>query len=144
MSADLAFRMQLFIAASPEDVWTVLTSDELARRWWDPVRSSDWRVGGQVVYEVAEKGRIDCDILEMDPPRRLVTTFDCDVYPDHPPTRVTWEIEPVEGGSLLRLVHDAFPSHDTGLHEVCQHWPRIVSDLKALVESEHSSPRRPQ
>lgn len=139
MTADLAFRMQIFIAGPPEEVWRVLTSNDLAHRWWDPVRSADWRVGGTVVYDVADKGRIDCKVLEMDPPRRLVTTFDCDVYPDDPATRVTWEIEPVEGGSLLRMVHDRFPSHDLGLHEVCRHWPRIIGDLKALVEEELST-----
>jgi uncharacterized protein YndB with AHSA1/START domain len=139
MSSDLAFRMQIFIAGPPEDVWRILTSDGLAARWWDPVRSSEWRVGGRVIYDVADEGRIDCDILEMDPPRRLVTTFDCDVYPDHPPTRVTWEIEPVEGGSLLRMVHDRFPSHDRGLDDVCRHWPQIIADLKKLVESEVAS-----
>jgi len=138
MTADLAFRMQIFIAGTPEDVWRVLTSDDLAGRWWDPVRSSDRRVGGKVVY-VANQGKIDCEILEMDPPRRLVTTFDCDVYPDDPPTRVTWEIEPVEGGSLLRMVHDRFPSVELGLHEVCRHWPQIIAGLKKLVESEVGS-----
>lgn len=135
MKKDLAFRMQIFIAGSPEKVWTALTDNETSGLWWDPVRTADWKKGGQVVYDVSRgKYKIDCDILEYDPPRRLVTTFDCDAYPEHPPTRVTWEIEPVDGGSLLRLVHDEFPSHDKGLDDVCKHWPTIVATFKKLVE----------
>jgi len=134
MSADLAFRMQVFIAATAEKIWGVRTDSERAKDWWDPVIRADWRSGGRVVYGVGEKFKIDCDILEMDPPRRLVTTFDCDAYPEHPPTRVTWEIEPVEGGCLLRMIHDRFPSTDLGLADVSRHWPGIIGALVRVIE----------
>jgi len=134
MSADLSFRMRIFIAAGPEDVWRALTEADLSARWWDPIRSADWRVGGRVVYEVSDGHTIGCEVLEMDPPRRLVMTFDCDAYPDHPPTRLTWEIEPVEGGCMLEMHHGGFQRPDLGLHDVCRLWPGMLAALIRLVE----------
>ncbi len=133
---DLSFRMQIFIDAAAEEVWRSLTDPDQLARWWDPVRSAEWRVGGSVVFDVGTEYKIDCDVLEFDPPRRLVTTFDCDAYPEHPSTRVTWEIEPLDRGCLLRLVHDEFPSTELGLHDVCQHWPTMIATLKGLLETD--------
>ena len=136
MKHDLSFRMQVFIDAEPAVVWRTLTDSDLLGRWWNTVRSSEWRTGGLVVFDVGEEYRIDCEVLEIDPPRRLVTTFDCDQYPEHPPTRVTWDIEPAEGGSMLRMAHDGFPSADRGLHDVCIHWPTMIADLKRISEGD--------
>jgi uncharacterized protein YndB with AHSA1/START domain len=134
MKTDLSFRMQIFIQASAEEIWEALTTSELLSQWWDRIREADWRVGGLVVLEAGSGAKIDCEVLEIEPNRRLVTTFDCDAYPEHPPTRVTWEIESVEGGCLLRLIHDEFPSPDMGLDDVCQHWPTMIADLKRVLE----------
>jgi uncharacterized protein YndB with AHSA1/START domain len=134
--------MQIFIQASAEEIWEALTTSELLSQWWDRIRSADWRVGGLVVLEASSGSKIDCEVLEIEPNRRLVTTFDCDAYPEHPPTRVTWEIEPVEGGCLLLLIHDEFPSVDKGLNDVCQHWPMMIADLKRVIECGNDSPIR--
>ena len=134
MNRDLAFRMQIFIEAPPDDVWHALTDPETTGEWWDPIRSADWRVGGRVVYEPGDGLTIQAEVLEVDRPRRLSFTFDAEAFPDHPPSRVAWEIEPVAGGCLLRLVHDGFPSTGLGLAEVSKHWPAMLATLKRLLE----------
>lgn len=136
MNHDLAFRMQIFIEGTADQVWEALTTQEQLSQWWDPLRSADWNPGGMVVFDVDDGYKIDCEIIEIDRPRTLVMTFDCDRYPDHPPTRVRWEVEPVEGGCLLRLVHDGFPSVDKGLADVSQHWPTMIADMKRLIEAQ--------
>jgi uncharacterized protein YndB with AHSA1/START domain len=140
LKKDLAFRMQIFIEAPPEDVWHALTDPETSGLWWDPIRQADWRPGGRVVYEPGDGSTIDAEVLEVDPPRRLSFTFDARAFPDHPPTRVTWEIEPVEGGCLLRLVHDGFAETGLGLSEVCKHWPTMLATLKRLLEARKALP----
>jgi len=140
MSTDLSFRMQIFVEAPPERIWAALTEDEFTSQWWDRILQADWRPGGEVVLQAGNGARIDCEVLTCEPHRRLAYTFDCDGFPTHPRSRVTWEIEEVEGGCLLRLVHDRFPRPDLGLHDVCRHWPTMVADLKRLLETGRVEP----
>jgi len=133
---NLAFRMQTFIGGTPEQVWRALTTPDLSAVWWDRIVEADYRPGGRILYEVKEGITIDGEILEVEAPRRLVFTFHCNAFPDHPRSRVSWDIEPVEGGCLLNLVHDGFPRADLGLSEVSRHWPSILGDLRRCVEED--------
>jgi uncharacterized protein YndB with AHSA1/START domain len=53
----------------------------------------------------------ECEVLEVDAPRRLVYTWAClrkDQTKSHPPTTVAWTITPAPGGSRLLLEHSGF------------------------------------
>ena len=61
-------------------------------------------------------------VLEADPPRRLVQTFDArwdeDVAPDAP-SRLTWEIEETAPGvTKVTTIHDEFPSRTATFEQV--------------------------
>jgi uncharacterized protein YndB with AHSA1/START domain len=49
---------------------------------------------------------VECEVLEIDEPRRLSYTWVGD--PKHPPTVVTWTLEPTAAGTRLRLEHAGF------------------------------------
>jgi uncharacterized protein YndB with AHSA1/START domain len=74
--------------------------------------------------------------VEVDPPRRLVQTFNAlwsDDVKAEGETRVTWEIEAVGDDSCrLTVIHDQLKKGAN--NELYGGWPMILSGLKTLLE----------
>jgi uncharacterized protein YndB with AHSA1/START domain len=80
---------------------------------------------------------IDGEILEADPPRKLIQSFNMRWNPevDDPPSRVTWEITPMGDTCRLSLTHDGFASETRTYSEVAGGWSLILSSLKSVLET---------
>jgi uncharacterized protein YndB with AHSA1/START domain len=145
---------RVHIKATPERIWEAITSPEWTARYgYRTPQEYDLRPGG-TFRALANDGMkamgasdtvVEGEVLEADPPRRLVQTWRMLFEPSQaaePLTRITWEIEPMEGEvSRLTVTHelDGAPIHlalVTG--DVLQGgggWPFILSDLKSLLET---------
>ena len=76
------------------------------------------------------------EVLEIDPPNRLVMTFD--MKPEgftEAPSRVTYELADHESATKLTVIHDNFPPNTDVLHRISSGWPRILSGMKTYIES---------
>jgi uncharacterized protein YndB with AHSA1/START domain len=87
---------------------------------------------------------IEGEVLEVDPPRRLVHTYRMlfDPASAEPVTTVTWEIEPLPGGvTRVTLVHEleGAPIHARLVSgedvQAGGGWPFVLSDLKSVLET---------
>ncbi len=93
----------------PERVWTALTDPQSLAAWLMP---NDFKpeVGHKFQFRVPPqrgwRGIVDCEVLAVEPPRRLSYSWQGD--PHHRPMTVTWTLEPVNGGTRLRLEHAGF------------------------------------
>lgn len=93
----------------PARVWRALTDSKALAGWLMP---NDFvpRVGHKFRFDVGPqrgwRGFVDCEVLEADEPRRLSYTWQGDAK--QPPTVVTWTLEPIPGGTRLRLRHSGF------------------------------------
>lgn len=80
---------------------------------------------------------MDEAVEEYDPPRRLVHTWRALYDPEmaeEAPSRVTWEIEPQEGG--VAVVHDRLNGAPRTAASVAgAGWMFVLSGLKTLVET---------
>src|SRR5262249_45255855 len=108
---------QLFIKATPERIWEAITKPELVKLYYHNCRlESEIEAGGRWRAWSPDHPKlwVDAEILEFDPPRRLAHGWRSlynDELADEPESRVTWEIEPQEGGySLVTVVHDRLES----------------------------------
>lgn len=52
-----------------------------------------------------------------------------------PPSRVTWELSAIPGGTKLTLTHDNFGGDTATSRAVTGGWPESLSRLKTLVET---------
>jgi uncharacterized protein YndB with AHSA1/START domain len=110
---------EIEIAARPETVWELLVDPDKAVRWWGQAVRIDARPGGKLRIEVSPGAIASGEVLEVDPPRRLVYTWGWEVGgggPDLvPPGSSTVEIElvPSGTGTTLRLVHSGLPDEDS-------------------------------
>ena len=93
----------------PERVWRAIADSKELAEWLMP-NDFQPKVGHQFQFNAGPqwgwRGYVDCEVLEVDEPRRLSYTWQGDAK--HPPTVVTWILTPVPGGTLLRLEHTGF------------------------------------
>jgi uncharacterized protein YndB with AHSA1/START domain len=77
------------------------------------------------------------EILEVDPPRRLVQTMTAlwsDDVKAEGFSRITWEIQPISDDSCrLTVIHDQL--REGANDELYGGWPMILSGLKTLLET---------
>jgi uncharacterized protein YndB with AHSA1/START domain/DNA-binding transcriptional ArsR family regulator len=114
---------QIYIRSAPETLWQAITDPAWKARyayWNDDIA-------------------IDGEVLAIDPPHTLVQSWSFRHDPDlrdDPSSRVTWQVEPLPGGTCkLTLVHDGFADETRTFHSVGSGWPRILSSLKSLLET---------
>ncbi|MBV9174473.1 MAG: SRPBCC domain-containing protein [Chloroflexi bacterium] len=130
---------QVYIRTSPEQLWQAITDPEFTRRFFFETRvDSRWEPGERLAYSRKDGSLVvEGEVLEVERPRRLVTTWAFRNNPelqDDPPSRVTWEIEPLGSTCRLTLVHD-FASETASYRSVVRGWPRVLSSLKTLLET---------
>ena len=130
---------EIYIKTTPERLWEAITDPEMRAKYSFGVRAnSDWTPGSR--YELAARdGSLviaEGENDEVDPPRRLVQTFDAlwsDEVKAQGTTRVTWEIEPIGSSCRLTVTHDQLPPDANA--ELYGGWPMILSGLKTLLET---------
>jgi uncharacterized protein YndB with AHSA1/START domain/DNA-binding transcriptional ArsR family regulator len=130
---------QVYIRTSPDQLWQAITDPSFTLRYFHRSRvESTWRADARVAYFIDDELVVDGKVLHADPPRKLVTTWSFRRHPelrDDPPSRVTWEIEPLGETCKLTLVHDDFPSETQTFKSVGSGWPQVLSSLKSLLET---------
>lgn len=88
---------------------------------------------------------VEGEVVEIDPPHRLVITWKPTWHPDSQPTRLTWELTEYSGGlTYVRLTHDltAAPEYAAEVGGVVGDpveggggWPWPLAGLKTLLET---------
>lgn len=131
---------EIEIEAPPERVWEALNAREQAYNAGWTLDYDGVDPGSRYAFR-DERGEpmIIGDIVEFDPPRRLVTTSShqwSDAVRAEKPSRVTYEIVPTGKGCKLTVTHDDFESEDSPTYRAVEGgWPPILAALKALVEN---------
>ena len=130
---------QVFIKATPEAIWDAITKPEFTARYFYGAR----------IENTAERHRAlspdgdvwgDSPTFEYDPPRRLVHEWQSLYDPElaaEEPSRVSWEIEPQDGGYCkLTVVHDRLEASPKTAESVSgAGWMMVLSGLKTLLET---------
>jgi uncharacterized protein YndB with AHSA1/START domain len=133
---------EIYIKTTPERLWEAITSSEMRRRYWFGVGvESDWTPGSryQGIHPMAPEAINAGENLEVEPPRRLVQSFNAlwsDEAKAEGTSRVTWEIEPVGDSCRLTVTHDQL--RDGAPEELYGGWPQVLSGLKTLLETGES------
>ena len=126
----------VFILATPEQIWDAITKSEFTQQYFYGARI-DVHDGRRFCSIGATEW--DEEVLEADPPRRLVhgwvSAYDPDLAAEEQ-SRVSWEIEPQDGGiTKLTVVHDQLEAAPKTAENVAGGWMYILSGLKTLLET---------
>ena len=131
---------EIYIHTTPERLWEAITDTEIRAKYHFGIQAtSDWKPGSrfEMRHANAPDGLMgEGEILEADPPRRLVQTLRAlwgDDVKREGTSRVTWEIEPVGDSCRLVLTHDQM--REGANDQIYGGWPMILSGLKTWLES---------
>ena len=129
-----------FIRTTPLRLWQALTSPQEMQRYWFGMKlESDFRPGSpwRMAFpdgRIADTG----EILEADPPRRLVIRWRNEFMPELKAegySSCTMELEPQDGATKLTITHSIERANSVFIEKVSGGWPRILSNLKSLLET---------
>lgn len=129
------------IDAPIEAVWKAVTTPSLIKQWFFGVDTeSDWKVGSELVHRGEYQGKPYVDrgeILEIEPPRRLVHTHwsDASGKPDSAEHYqvVTWELAERDGATELTIAETNLPSDDAARTSEGA-WKGALGSLKEMLE----------
>lgn len=153
---------RVYIKATPERIWDAITKPEWMERYGygsgfehEPRAGAPYRMlttedmrkfGAEQGFPVPEVA-VDGEVVELDPPRRLVLTWRLAMDPTTAAegfTRLTYEIEETKAGyAKLTVIHDldgapslaAMTAGDGDAQAGGGGWPWVLSDLKSLLET---------
>jgi uncharacterized protein YndB with AHSA1/START domain len=128
---------RVYIKATPEAIWEAITNPD----WTENMRRGASEMGFGVPDVV-----VDGEVIEADPPRRLVQTWRLLMDPALKAegfTRLTWEIEDSSTGvSKLTVTHDvegagtaAVVAGERESEGAGGGWNEVLSGLKTLLET---------
>lgn len=128
---------------APEAIWRVLTVPELLSRWLMN-NTFEPKLGHHFTFKARPMGdwdgTVQCEVLEIDPPRRLVYSWvggsaNNAVVGSVLDSVLTFTLTPVAGGTRLKLEHDGFrsPQNDAGYEAMSQGWGSIFQRISALA-----------
>lgn len=153
---------RIYLKATPEAVWGAITKPEWTERYLYESRVDyDLRAGGTYRAYPSDAMRThgaemgypipdvvaDGEVVEADPPRKLVQTWRMLMDPGMAAegfTRLTWEIQEGEGGvTRLTVIHDlqgapqvaALVRGEMEERGAGGGWPAVLSELKTLLET---------
>ena len=133
-----------FIRSTPERLWSALTSPEFIREYWFGMTcESDWKVGSTWKLLFTDGRIADAGVIvEIDPPKRLVIKWRNEWNEEmkaEGDTICTFEIENVADANpaavKLSITHTMDRADSKFINAVSGGWPRILSNLKSLLET---------
>lgn len=143
MSDRPKFVYVIYIRTTAEKLWQALTEPEFTRQYWAATwQESDWKPGSSWRIMIPD-GRVadSGEIVEIDPPRRLVLTWRNEFRPElHKEgySRLTYELEQQGDTVRLMLTHEIDRPGSELIAAVSSGWPAILSSLKSLLETGES------
>jgi uncharacterized protein YndB with AHSA1/START domain len=153
---------RVYIKATPQAIWDAITKPEWTQKYgYSGLAEFDLKTGGKhrtkPTQEFIDAGfttdLLDGEVLESDPPRKLVITWKLLMDPSlvaEPYTTLTYDIEETKtAGTRLTVTHDVTgaPGHaalvsgamenvDAGPGENAGGgWAWVLSDLKSVLET---------
>lgn len=126
--------VEKFFAHAPEKLWRALT---------EPALLAEWLLQNSFLPEIGREfqfrnepvggwdGVIDCRVLALDPPHRLVYSwraFDLE-------STVEFTLTPADGGTHLRMEHSGFRASQEAAYKGAQYgWQRFIGRLERLLD----------
>lgn len=132
MNEHATIRLEHVYAQPPALVWRALTEPSLHEKWW---AKGDVRpvVGHTFTLDMGPFGHQPCEVLEVEPERRLVYSFAGGAID----TRIAWTLVPEGAGTRLVLEHSGFdlasPLAKKAFEGMGSGWPKVLDRLASAI-----------
>jgi len=129
-----------YIRTTPEKLWSALTDADFIKQYWFGVHcESEWKAGSPWSLVSPEGQLLDSgQIVEAEPPRRLVIRWQNQFKPElkaEGESLCTMELEPKGSAVKLSITHTIEREPAKFIEAVSGGWPKVISNLKSLLET---------
>jgi uncharacterized protein YndB with AHSA1/START domain len=129
-----------YIRTTPEKLWSALTDGQFMKQYWfGTYCESQWTAGS--AWKMVQPGGQLSDlgqILEAEPPKRLVIRWQNENKPElkaEGESQCTMELEATGTAVKLSIIHIMEREPSKFITAVSGGWPKIISNLKSLLET---------
>jgi len=139
MTATGELAVSVHIDAPPETVFPYFTDAELMVRWLGTTATLDPVPGGVFAVDVGDSAARGT-YVSIDPVRSVVFTWGMPGSDTLPPAGTTVEVTltPVDGGTLVTLIHHGLPAGHRRSHE--EGWRVFLGKLATAAAAGRSAP----
>lgn len=130
-----------YIRAPADKVFDALIKPEFTRKYWVGThQESSWKVGAPWKMITPDGRAADTgEIVEFDPPRRLVVTWENHLSPEMEAegysTAAFDLVSEKPGETKLTVTHTMAREGSKLIEAVSTGWPAVISNLKSLLET---------
>jgi uncharacterized protein YndB with AHSA1/START domain len=131
----------IYIKTTPQRLWQALTDGNITPAYYyGTIIKGSLKPGTPYSYTTPDgQDMVRGEVISCDPPHKLVTTFQpLWLESPAPVSRVTFDITPEDDQCKLTLIHEDLEPDTPLTNSMIDGWARILSDLKSLLEKEHS------
>ena len=130
----------VLLPVSTDEAFALITEPDRSRRWKTVSARVDLRAGGQYRWTVIPGHVAAGTFIEVEPGRRIVFGWGWEGSPDLGPdvSTVTITFEPVEGGTLVSLVHQGLTDEQVASH--LQGWNHFFARLERAASTGDAGP----
>jgi uncharacterized protein YndB with AHSA1/START domain len=138
-----------YIRTTPQRLWSALTDDvEFMKQYWFGTHcQSEWTAGASWKMVSPDGSISDAGaIIESEPPRRLVIRWQNQSKPElkaEGESHCTIELEPSGTAVKLSITHSIEREPSKLITAVSGGWPKILSNLKSLLETGSAALQHP-
>ena len=136
----MTFNKTVFIPVDPDAAFALITEPERLRRWKTVAARVDLRVGGDYRWTVTPGHSAMGSFTEIEPGKRIVSTWGWEGDAGLPPgaSTVTVNLEAVEGGTTVQLIHEGLTEQQEAGH--AEGWNHFLERLVLLATNGDAGP----
>ena len=114
----MPFERSVLVPLGADETFALITQPDRLRRWKAITARVDLRAGGDYRWTIIPGHSACGTFTEVEPGRRVVFTWGWEGDTALPPgaSTVTITLEPAEGGTIVRLVHDGLTGEQAAMH----------------------------
>ena len=130
----------VLLPVSADEAFALITEPDRLRRWKTVSARVDLRAGGQYRWTVVPGHVAAGTFVEVEHGRRVVFGWGWEGSPDLAPdaSTVTITLEPAEGGTLVRLVHEGLSEQQVASH--LEGWNHFLARLERAAATGDAGP----
>lgn len=143
----MAYDRTVFLPIDPNAAFDLVTQPERLRRWCTISARVDLRLAGEFCWTITPRNYAMGNFTEIEPGKSVSFTFGWVSDPTLPPgaSKITVTMQPVAGGTNLRLVHEGLTEeqevdHAEGWNHFLDRLVQYVTSGKASADPWNGSP----
>jgi uncharacterized protein (TIGR03086 family) len=136
----MSYEKSVLVPLGADETFALITQPDRLRRWQAITARVDLRAGGAYRWTIIPGHTVCGSFTEVEPGRRVVFTWGWEDSADLPPgaSTVIVTLEPAEGGTLVRLVHEGLTGEQEKSH--AEGWSHYLGRLAAAARDGDAGP----